>query len=167
MLDIIDDVKDFWFWVHSSLPSVVAARWPHISLDLDRVAVSGESAGGFLALESALLVPSAKIKVVMAQYPGGFDDVKDALAKPSKMEAPAELHTFVDTYLAGMKPGAIRLKAPFPESLQLFQALSATGRSRELRGMDEKTTLRYGLRVAKDLPPLWIAQGTDDSIVSL
>ncbi|KAJ9157285.1 Alpha/beta hydrolase fold-3 [Pleurostoma richardsiae] len=164
VLDIIDDIKDFWAWAHSDLPSAVAAQWPHITLDPDRTAVYG----GILALQSAFLCPEAEIKVVMAQYPGlswDVDPVKWEQIEERKAAAPAETHAIVDTYMAGIKPGAIRLKTPFPENLDLLKALAVTGRYRENKGRDEVMSLDYAMRTNKTLPPMWIAQGSEDRFV--
>ncbi|KAI9739787.1 MAG: hypothetical protein M1834_006508 [Cirrosporium novae-zelandiae] len=42
--DILEDVKDFWDWVHSSVPSKVSETWPGISVNLSRIAAGRESA---------------------------------------------------------------------------------------------------------------------------
>ncbi|KAL2153509.1 hypothetical protein VTH82DRAFT_4664 [Thermothelomyces myriococcoides] len=57
--DILDDVVDFWRWVHNSQDGLVAAvhdQFPHVHVvpDLNRLAAVGESAGGYLALRSGL-----------------------------------------------------------------------------------------------------------------
>ena len=165
VLDIIDDIKDFWAWARSDLPSAVAAKWPHITLDTGRTAAYG----GFLALQSAFLCPEAEIKIVMTQYPGlhwDVDPVKWEQIEERKATAPAETHAIVDTYMAGIKPGSIRLKTPFPEKLELLKALAATGRYRENKGHDEIMSLDYAMRINKTLPPMWIAQGSEDTFVS-
>jgi acetyl esterase/lipase len=158
--DILEDVKDFWTWVRSSLPSEIAKRWPHISLDVDRAAVFGESAGGYLSLQSAFLCPEANIKLLMPQYGAMFPDIDVYAPKPSQPDA------FVDDYLKNIKPGAIRLLSPYPTFGPTVAAFVGAGRHRELMGDDERMTLNYGLDNIKKLPPIWVAQGTDDVIVS-
>lgn len=165
VLDIINDIKDFWAWVGSKLPAAVTTQWPHITLDPGRTAAYG----GFLALQSAFLCPEAEIKVVMAQYPGlswDVDPIKWEQIDDRKAAAPAEMHAMVDTYMAGIKPGTIRLKTPFPEKLDLLQALAVTGRYRESKGRDEVMSLDFAMRTNKTLPPMWIAQGSEDRFVS-
>jgi len=75
----------------------------------------------------------------------------------------------MNTYLAQIKPGTMRLSSPFPAPvlMELGTAIKQTGRYRELMGDDERLTLNHGLRTAEKLPPIWIMQGIDDSRVSL
>ncbi|KAH8878593.1 alpha/beta-hydrolase [Thozetella sp. PMI_491] len=161
--EILDDLKDYWAWVHSTLPSLISAQWPHISLDLERIAAIGESAGGYLSLQSAFQFPEAKVKVVLAQYCGLFPDIPEYTHQAA--EDPSEANAFVDNYLASIKPGAIRLLTPFPELLPFVEAMVKTQRHREFMGDDERMTLNYGLRVAENLPPIWVIQGTEDELV--
>src|SRR6187431_3372559 len=88
--DILDDVKDLWDWVHTTLPSLVQSKWSNLIVDLDKIAAWGESAGGYLALQSALLFPGAKIKAVISQYCCLHPDVmKDHYSMSSDPEAHA------------------------------------------------------------------------------
>jgi acetyl esterase/lipase len=163
--DILDDVKDFWTWVRSSLPSKIAERWPHIALDIDRAAVFGESAGGYLSLQSAFLCPEANIKLVMPQYGAMFPDIDNYIGKPS--QPPPDSNAIVDSYIKNIEPGAIRLLSPYPTFGPITGAIAGAGRHRELLGDDERLGLDYGLNNIKTLPPIWAAQGTDDVIVSV
>jgi len=162
--DILDDVADFWEWVRSSLPGLLAEKCPGLSLDLDRTAVVGESAGGFLSLQSAFLWPEARIRVVLAQYCGMYPDITSYNQRPAVV--PPEADEFIDRYLAQIKPGTIRLSSPFPALMDLGMAMRQTGRHREWLGNDERLTLGYGLKAAKSIPPIWVMQGKDDQIVS-
>jgi len=163
--DVMDDITDFWHWVHSGLSSALLAEKPNIDLDLARIAAVGESAGGFLTLQSTLLFPDAKIKAAIAQYPSQYPDV--AAFDPPPAEVDAELNNVVSEYLRGIKPGAMRVSTPFPENLALVQAVLTTGRYREIFGDDERVTLGHALAVAKEISPMWIVQGSDDQSVSM
>jgi hypothetical protein len=125
--------------------------------------VTGESAGGYLALQSGILFPSANIQVVMAQYPAIYPDIEWV---PRPAEVPSEAQALVDAYIAKTK-GTIRLQTPWPTMMDFGNALRQTGRHYEIMGDDERLTLDYGLRKAEKIPPLWIMQGTEDRIVSL
>lgn len=47
--DILADVQDFFTWLHASLPTALAAIHPHLPTPaLDKIAVAGESAGGYI-----------------------------------------------------------------------------------------------------------------------
>jgi hypothetical protein len=168
-LDMLDDLKDFWEWVHKSLPKYVANKWPHLTLDVDRTAVTGESAGGYLALQSAFLFSWAHIKVAMAQYCAIYQDIPawNAWNRRSSTEDQVAADALVKEYISQIKPGAIRLSSPYPAMLELGDAIRQTGRRWEFFGDDERLKLGYGLRTAEKIPPIWIIQGTEDRIVSL
>ena len=161
--DILEDVKDFWQWTRDSLPTFLAEKWPSLKLDLGHTAVTGESAGGYLALQSGFLFPSANIRVVMAQYPTIYPDIEWV---PRPVEIPTEAQAVVDAYIAKTR-GNIRLQTPWPAMMDFGEALRKTGKHHELMGDDERLTLEYALRTVEALPPLWIIQGTEDRIVSL
>jgi hypothetical protein len=72
--------------------------------------------------------------------------------------------------MKNVKPGAVRTQSPYPELARFGAAIAATGRFRENWGSSEDrkvATLEYALRKAEHIPPLWIMQGTENSIVSL
>ncbi|KAH7150565.1 hypothetical protein B0J13DRAFT_403705, partial [Dactylonectria estremocensis] len=121
----------------------------------------GESAGGFLALQSATLFPAAGIKLVMAQYCALYID--HPAYNPAPVPPPADDH--LQTYMKSVKPGFIRLSSPFPENLDLLQAITSAGRHREVIGPDERMNIRRNIHRAEKLPAIWIAQGTDDTLV--
>ncbi|KFZ23672.1 hypothetical protein V502_01855 [Pseudogymnoascus sp. VKM F-4520 (FW-2644)] len=160
--DILDDLRDFWEWTLQSLSTFVAEKWPGLILDLARIAVSGESAGGYLALQSGFLFPSADIKVVMGQYCAIYPDIK---WRPGPGEGAVEANEFIEAYLAQIKPGDIRLTSPFPEGMDLGNAMRQSGRYNEWIGEDERLRLDYCLRTVENIPPIWIMQGIEDSRV--
>ncbi|KAH8591248.1 Alpha/Beta hydrolase protein [Bisporella sp. PMI_857] len=164
VVQILDDVKDFWSWLHSSLLSEVANIDRSISLDLSKVAVAGESAGGYLSLQSSLLFPEANISVVMAQY--GTLDIDSPFYNPPPTK-PLEGKSLVDKYLANLKPGEIRLSSPPPDRWDLCEAILAEGRHREMMGTEDKVRLMKSIEGAKSPPPMWLAQGTSDPIMPI
>ncbi|KAG5812308.1 hypothetical protein H9Q74_004617 [Fusarium xylarioides] len=63
------DIDDAWSWVQSSLDEAIGTMTNGNSCaDLGRVLVSGESAGGYLALQLALRHPTA-FRAVITSYP--------------------------------------------------------------------------------------------------
>lgn len=44
-IDMLKDMDDFWKWVQTDLPGIVAARTGNSEVDLESVVVAGESAG--------------------------------------------------------------------------------------------------------------------------
>ncbi|KAJ8104426.1 Alpha/Beta hydrolase protein [Lipomyces tetrasporus] len=140
---ILEDIKDFWAWVHKTLPIAISGLNPNLTLDLDRIATVGESASGYLAMQSGFLFPEAKVRVIMAQNCAMYPDVRMYNSHPTD---PLEKeNAFVDAYLKQLKPGAMRLSTPFPTMIDF--------------------ALDYCLRTTKEIPPMWIAQGTEDHIM--
>lgn len=173
--EIMDDIDDFWKWVHrpDGLQAAVHTARPNLTVNLDRVALHGESAGGFLSLQSAFLIPHAKLKVVMAHFPTMHTDLEhEPLPLRSKDVPPgSEMDAAIDRYIKKLAntPGVIRTSSPWPEMGEFIFASFSTGRLKSLMGDDERMTLRYALSQSKDasVPPLWVAQGIQDLIVSL
>ncbi|KAK1140045.1 hypothetical protein N8T08_010955 [Aspergillus melleus] len=68
-LDVLDDVEDFWSWLHSTHPKdLLAARSTPIEPDLDRILTAGDSAGGLLSVYLTLSHPD-EIRAGTAAYP--------------------------------------------------------------------------------------------------
>ncbi len=91
-----------------------------------------------------------------------YPDIEQYTHNPA--DDPAAASAEIDAYLASIKPGAIRLASPFPTFSYFLAAAWGSGRDREFMD-DERMTLDYGLRLAKNLPPIWVAQGTSDDLV--
>ncbi|KAL9607327.1 MAG: hypothetical protein Q9167_007753, partial [Letrouitia subvulpina] len=61
--EVLDDVEDFWNWLRDTLLTLTA-EWNAVP-DLTRLACTGQSTGGYLAVQSALLFPElSQIKLV-------------------------------------------------------------------------------------------------------
>ncbi|KAK3988503.1 Alpha/Beta hydrolase protein [Cladorrhinum sp. PSN332] len=168
--DSLQDVKDFWTWLHSSSPSPLSQILAPYGLtpSLSQILTVGESAGGYLAIQSSLLYqPISKVGAVIGQYPTLWPDVWPNVSIP---ENPAA-NKIIDDYVAGLQPGAIRTSSPFPELTDLAGAYLGTRRILELYGRTEEefeyTTLKYalGLKHGNNLPPFWILQGDRDTIL--
>ena len=67
--DILDDVADFYVWLQKDFPTGMANTNTGIEPDLENIVVRGESAGGYLAIQSGLLHPEMRFKAIIAQYP--------------------------------------------------------------------------------------------------
>ncbi|KAJ6028305.1 hypothetical protein N7540_003881 [Penicillium herquei] len=70
-MDILSDIDSFWSWLSGSMESNLTALYPSLSLrpDLDRILVTGDSAGGFCVIQSLLRHPELSIKAAIAAYP--------------------------------------------------------------------------------------------------
>ncbi|KAB2571388.1 putative carboxylesterase 15 [Lasiodiplodia theobromae] len=69
--DILSDISSLWSWLLTSLHAYVVLRDPlntSCGVDLGKILVTGESAGGWLAIQSALMHPS-RIKTILSIFP--------------------------------------------------------------------------------------------------
>ena len=67
--DILEDLNDLWSWVHSSLPTFLkTSSGGAVACDPTRILTTGESAGGYLAVQLALDHPK-EIRTFLGQYP--------------------------------------------------------------------------------------------------
>jgi acetyl esterase/lipase len=62
-LDIMDDICHFWKWIRSDLPDYLTKSAPGI--DLSKAIAYGDSAGGYLAIQSGLRQPFGTIKQLL------------------------------------------------------------------------------------------------------
>lgn len=81
--DVLDDISDLWQWINTKLDSTLQQSESYNGLhpDLNRVILSGESAGGYLALQTGLSFfdeaqtqnqptnTTSAIRAIIAQYP--------------------------------------------------------------------------------------------------
>ncbi|GKZ20109.1 hypothetical protein AbraIFM66951_008171 [Aspergillus brasiliensis] len=68
-LDIYDDVEDFWTWLHTPvIHEILAAHQTPTDLDLTRIILAGDSAGGLLSINLALSHGDS-IRAAIATYP--------------------------------------------------------------------------------------------------
>jgi acetyl esterase/lipase len=169
-LDMLEDVGDFWRWAHAKLPTQLTSQYPGLAIDLSRIAVTGESAGGFLTLVSGIsFAPEAAgIRVLMAQYctidPHNAHCIAHSQNLPMSKEAAQAL---LSNYMAGLEPGAVRIASPFPERLDLAMALMRTKKLDMMAEAGDRFSLSRSVKTAAKLPPVWILQGEEDSLVSV
>lgn len=155
--------------MHAHLPAAVAERWPHLAPDLTRIVAVGESAGGFLTLQSAFLFNrTARIRAAVALYPAMYLDLP--AFSPRAAEPVPAWDALVADYLKDVaaNPGTVRVSTPWPEKVDLLSAGLGNGLMRELLGEDPegKLTLKYALQKAEEVPPpVWVVQGTEDVII--
>ena len=129
----------------------------------------GESAGGFLSIQSALLFNrTARLRAVIAQYPAMHPDM--AGFDPTPAQANAELDAVVASYRekARAEPDRVVVSAPWPERVDLLVGAIGNGRLRELLGADPEGRLTFGYALAQGEeapPPVWVVQGVEDVVV--
>jgi acetyl esterase/lipase len=121
-LDILNDVEDFWTWLHSKELAALLEAQKGPSLDLDRIMTAGDSAGGLLSIYLVLSHPD-EIRAGTAAYPAiGWDD-PPLLPEKRVVEVPPE---YIKEYVANIKPGQVASSDLAQLREQISTAISAT-----------------------------------------
>jgi acetyl esterase/lipase len=104
--DILEDIRDFWRWVDQHLVDFLQDVAPGIEVDLDRLLVSGDSSGGWLALHSVFELPEGRIKAMFLEYPmvKKWCKSKQWLEERGK---PAPGEEVIDEHLAQVAEGSV------------------------------------------------------------
>ncbi|KAK3082289.1 hypothetical protein LTS18_007845 [Coniosporium uncinatum] len=174
-LDILSDLADFWKWVRSGLQqelyrmSDVLGWKQEVNVDTNDTLVIGESAGGYLALQSALLHPNVGIKACIAAYP-----VIDIKSRFFSEDYPKPMLIFrenipvgrLEAHIANTKPGTVVTADGWPpERIDLAICAVQRGRYLDLVGTDTSLFPLENLERANGLPAIWIYHGKGDSAV--
>jgi len=111
--EVLDDVEDFWRWLHNTLPTLTTT-WNAFP-DLTRLACTGQSAGGYLAVQSALLFPElSQIKVVASMGGSLNTDIPYCRIPGPRVilgrrpPPPGKAESIVRTYVRNIKPQTVR-----------------------------------------------------------
>jgi acetyl esterase/lipase len=175
--DILDDVDDFWIWMRESLPAYVSSleSSTDVKVDLNRVLVTGDSAGGHLAVMSGLSGSKQRgIRAVIAQYPmleldnpvfrGEVPDEGRRIISIHSPEAVKQL----EEHVAGLTPDSIISEAVPPSRMNFMRAAEQTkkiskflGESKRIRPFD----LVKEMESTDALPPIWVVHGKEDEVV--
>ena len=179
--DVLDDIDSFWTWLGKDLPAVLQEH--NIQPDLDRVFVTGESAGGYLSVQTALSFskPSSagtpRVSVLLSNFPMLYlrsPHYTQAYEKKI-LEYPQMPESIVDEHFASIANAAkkpVVTCAPLPDEARgpFAVALIQHGRYTEALGGDRdpspgKRRLHPEDRIAdgQKLPPALLLQGIDDS----
>ena len=168
--DILEDVADFWQWLRSDLQTELTKLDGKLEADLGKVLVAGESAGGYLSIQSGMLQPPGSIQTVIAQYPVlDYDSEFFSTAyKKSILGAPQLPRSILDDHLKTMKPGSVVSACNPPDARRsLSTSCVQQGRFLEFLGDDEMVypMRRVGKVDGESVPPMLIIHGKDDSAV--
>jgi acetyl esterase/lipase len=169
-LEILSDIKDLWAWIEKELPGYLRKIGSEVTPDFDKVMVYGESAGGYLAIQSGLMRRDL-IKAVVAAYPMTYID------SPWYATASEDKHPFgipeiskedvLDKYIAAMEPGKIVTSSDPYVRLPLAIATLQNGLFPEILGKEDEI---YPARVldkmiGEKVPFLFVTHGTEDTAV--
>lgn len=170
-LDVLDDLKDFWTWTQKDLKSYLGGIGrSEVKPDLGKVLVYGESAGGWLAVQSALTQP-VTVKAIIAAFPmlevdAPWYSVKADGKRP--FGAPEISKTFLDKHIADIPKDAVVTAGYPPDRIPLALVAIQQGLFTEMLGKDESL---YPLRVLEKikadetLPYVFTFHGTNDQAV--
>lgn len=148
-LDIFDDLEDFWSWLHSSSAAELLSAQPHsVEMDLDRILLAGESAGGLLSIIFALAHPD-DVRAATAAYPS-VHMAASHFRTPKRtplMDMPVP-ESRIGDHIASMKKRAIVSSAFPPDRLDLMVGAIQHGHLTALydRGTESETKARRELR---------------------
>ena len=167
-LEILEDLKDFWIWVTAKLPEYLKGIGSVAQPDYEHVMAYGESAGGWLALQTALIQPN--IKAVIAAFPMVDIDSQwySQKAGNSPFGAPEVPRSVLDDHIAETPKGKIVISAFPPDRIPLALVAIQQGIFTELFGRDD---VLYPLRMLENAkvdgknPFLFTYHGTDDQAV--
>ncbi|KAH7392265.1 Alpha/Beta hydrolase protein [Phaeosphaeria sp. MPI-PUGE-AT-0046c] len=165
--DILADLSDFWKWFDSgSLSSYLASNHPELSLELDKehVLVTGDSAGGYMALMSALTQPQGKFKAVLAQYP--MTNYLRAEIADTFFGAPTPKPEIIQQHIDSIVPGTVLSSAVPPARFGLSWALAAYGKFLDYFDKEKMWPIDK-IEDVQAMPPTWIIHGGTDSAVDV
>ncbi|KAF2445387.1 alpha/beta-hydrolase [Karstenula rhodostoma CBS 690.94] len=169
--DIQEDLADFWTWFKKGgvTDCLSSHAVPHaeIQLDYTRVLAGGDSAGGYLAIQSGLTQPKGGLRAIIGCYP-----MTNYLRRKEEaifMGEPSPPEPIIDEHLKTVKPGTIISSAPPRPRNRLSYALSAYGRYAHFFGTGSHlwpiSLLDSG--AATYIPPTVIIHGDKDNAVSI
>lgn len=163
-LDIIEDLSDFWSWIRKDFKKQVTLFRAGIEVDLSKIIVQGESAGGHLALQSGFLQAPGYIKAVIAVYPGlGFDREDDHQILGSSIIP----KSILEEHLKGLVPGKIVTSAIPPDRFPIALSIMQQKRKAELFGTDDRLLPLKTLQKIDVAPFTLLLHGKDDTAVPI
>lgn len=170
--DCIDDIKSFWKWIEEgSAQRFLNTSLPDVTLDAENLMVAGESWGGYLVAETALLrLTSLPIKMLFIQYPalnlsrilrsrGGSDEMRQLASWKEKVP-----YSEVEDYLKGVDKDKIRTRATFGSRMRLQLGLVQAGKFWN-EDDSERLCPMNALDRAGKLPPILLYHSKEDEAV--
>ncbi|KAJ7583866.1 Alpha/Beta hydrolase protein [Mycena floridula] len=167
--DLLEDLDDLWKWLHDVFPAFLAESAPGFSPDLTKILSTGESAGGYMAIQLALSQPTGAIRGVIAAYPM-TDLASDFYTKQEKLtnfmwSGPMVPESLLDEHLASMAPNAVVSSAQPPLRMELVVAINQHGRLLEFLGTESELFPLERIQHVSAIPPMLIIHGIEDSVV--
>jgi acetyl esterase/lipase len=159
--DLYSDVKDFWDWLRADLSNHLNTLKSGFEVDLSKVIVHGESAGGTLAIQSGFS-HTGFIKAIIASYPGMA--IWKKRTSPI-LRAPTIPPEVLEQHLQNMKPGEIVTAADPPERMHIALSMAQQARTIDFYGSDDILFPMKRLEMVEQVPFVFVLHGKDDSAV--
>ena len=173
-MEIMDDIHDFWTWMRDGFEAYLHAEGD-ADVELRQVLVTGESAGGYLSVQSALGSAGGMVRAAIAMYP--VLDIKSRFFTQEYekiiMGQPMVPKDVLTDHLRAVEDDARNGKkrvvtgATPPERVPLAISIVQRGLYRKLLG--EVRILYPFERIedvqGEDMPPILIIHGREDSAV--
>jgi acetyl esterase/lipase len=169
-LDILSDLQSFWIWVKRELPGYLRSIGrSNVEPDYEHVMAYGESAGGYLALQTAL-TQGDLVKAVIAAFPMVDLDspwYSEKVEGKSPFEAPVVPKEILEKHIENNPNGKIAVSGFPPDRVPLALVAIQQGLFTDMFGRDD---ILYPLRVLEKtrldkVPFLFTYHGTDDRAV--
>ncbi|KAH7019615.1 Alpha/Beta hydrolase protein [Ilyonectria destructans] len=162
-LDVLEDLSDIWSFVHGDLQTRLGNG---LKVSYDQILVTGDSAGGWLAVQSALS-PFTKAQAVITSCP--MIDIKipffTTAFERSILGFPMMPADKVDNYIANLKGKPVVSSASPPDRLDLALAAIQHGKYAEILGEDPSLYPMHKVKEVESIPPMLIMHGMNDSAV--
>ena len=158
--DILDDVRDFWHWLHDTFPTLTT-DWNAVP-DLGRLACTGQSAGSYLAVQSALLFSDLSQIKVLASMGGSLNTNIPECRIPGpriilgkKPPPPAKAESTVRKYVKAIQPQTVRTSGDVMEMWNFLTCVLQQASLARWVGAEKKDELDVMkvLEKAQTLPP--------------
>ncbi|KAF1919364.1 Alpha/Beta hydrolase protein [Ampelomyces quisqualis] len=166
--DILQDLGDFWAWFNAGGVDDYLSTTPTptpLELDSNRVLVTGDSAGGYMALMSGLLHAQQGLKAILAQYP--MTNYLRMQQTDTLFGLPTPGPEVLAHHLDGVVPGAVVSSAVPPARAGLSYCLAAYDKYLAYFGKEPNMWPIECIENAGSMPPTWIIHGGADSAVNV
>lgn len=169
-LEILSDIRDFWTWVQNDLSRYLREIGSDITPDLEKVLAYGESAGGYLAIQSGITRPDL-VKAMIAAYPMTYIDspwYAAASTTKSPMGAPQVPLKVLEDHIAATPKDQIFTGAFPPDRMMLALSALQNGVISGMIGTHESLFPARLIEKVEDgqkMPFLFAFHGTEDSAV--
>lgn len=171
--DVMDDMDAFWTWFLDTLPGLAESESWEVRPNVKHIICAGHSAGGIIALHSAVQRPDVAVKAVVSLYGPLYSNVPEfKMARPRRIlgslpPPPRQAEANIRSYIQRTK-GTVRTHGDVMEMWQLVACILQQGRLPRMvnQRFDPRLDTIASIKMKKRCPPIWVIHGLNDSVVS-